>query len=116
VRFHGLKIGYKSGVTFLSSISNGGLIAKLTEVAKILGLVVVGSMCASMVKLVTPLVIKYAGAEVAVQSIFDSILTGILPLGLTFGIYKLLQKGFKTTTMLWGMIALGIIGSVLGIL
>ena len=116
VRYHGLKIGYTSGVNFLSNISEGGVVAKLTEVAKILGLIVVGSMAASMVSLSTPLVINIGGAKVVVQEIFDGILKGILPLGLTFGIYKLLQKGVKTTTALWGMIILGILGSVLHIL
>jgi mannose/fructose/sorbose-specific phosphotransferase system IID component len=116
VRYNGLKIGYTSGVSFLSNMSEGGVVAKLTGVAKILGLIVVGSMAASMVSLSTPAVIYVSGAKVVVQSIFDGILKGILPLGLTFGIYKLLQKGIKTTTILWGMIAFGVLGSVLGIL
>jgi PTS system mannose-specific IID component/fructoselysine and glucoselysine-specific PTS system IID component len=116
LRYHGLKIGYASGVSFLSNISEGGVIGKLTEVAKILGLIVVGSMAASMVKLATPAVINIGGAKIVVQQIFDGILKGILPLGLTFAIYKLLQKGIKTTTILWGMIVISILGSVLGIL
>lgn len=116
VRYNGLKIGYTKGVSFLSNISEGGVVSKLTEAAKILGLIVVGSMAASMVSLSIPLVINIGGAKVAIQGIFDSILKGILPLGLTFGIYKLLQKGVKTTTMLWGIILIGIGGSVLHIL
>lgn len=115
VRYHGLKIGYNSGVSFLSNISEDGFVAKLTEVAKILGLIVVGSMCASMVNLTSSLVLSIGGTEIIVQSIFDDILTRILPLGVTFGAYKLLQKGTKATTILWGMIALGIVGSVVGI-
>ena len=50
-----------------------------------------------------------------IQDIFNSILPNILPLGLTFVIYKLLQKGIKTTTVLWGIILFGIAGSVVGI-
>ena len=115
VRYQGLKLGYKSGVSFLENMSQGGVIALLTEVAKILGLVVVGSMCASMVALSTPLVISMDGADVVLQDIFNSILPNILPLGLTFVIYKLLQKGIKTTTVLWGIILFGIAGSVVGI-
>ena len=115
LRYQGLKLGYKSGVSFLENMSQGGVIALLTEVAKILGLVVVGSMCASMVALSTPLVISMDGADVVIQDIFNSILPNILPLGLTFVIYKLLQKGIKTTTVLWGIILFGIAGSVVGI-
>lgn len=115
VRYQGLKLGYKSGVSFLENMSQGGVIALLTQVAKILGLVVVGSMCASMVALSTPLVISMDGADVVIQDIFNSILPNILPLGLTFVIYKLLQKGIKTTAVLWGIILFGIAGSVVGI-
>ena len=115
IRYNGLKIGYNSGVNFLSGISEGGLIAALTETAKVLGLIVVGSMCASMVSFSIPLVLSIGEAEIAVQSIFDGIIVGFLPLGLTLLVYKLLQKGIKTTTILWGMILLGIIGSVLGV-
>lgn len=115
VRYQGLRIGYKSGVNFLAGLSQGGVIAALTEAAKILGLVVVGSMAASMVSLSTPLVFTISGAEIVVQDIFDAIITGFLPLCLTLGTYKLLQKGIKTTTILWGMIIVGIIGSVIGI-
>lgn len=116
VRYFGLKIGYRSGISFLGNMSEGGVIAALSEVAKVLGLVVVGSMCASMVSLASPLVLNIGGAEIVVQDIFDGIISGFLPLALTFGTYKLLQKGFKTTTILWGMIIVGIVGSVLGIL
>lgn len=116
VRYNGLRIGYRSGVSFLAGMSEGGVIAALTEVAKVLGLIVVGSMCASMVSLATPMVVSIAGAQIVLQDIFDGIITGFLPLCLTLAIYKLLQKGMKTTTILWGMIAVGIIGSVLGIL
>ena len=37
VRYQGLKLGYKSGVSFLENMSQGGVIALLTEVAKFSG-------------------------------------------------------------------------------
>lgn len=116
VRYQGLKIGYKSGVNFLSSVSEGGVLSTLTEAANVLGLVVVGSMIASMIKFETPLVLNIGQASVEVQSIFDGILPDILPLGLTFLIYSLLKKGVKSTTLLWGIILAGILGTVVGIL
>lgn len=115
VRYYGLQIGYKSGVGFLASMNEGGVIATLTECAKILGLVVVGSMAASMVSLSTPLILNIGGAEVVVQDIFNGIITGFLPLGLTFIIYALLNKGVKSTTLLWLIILVGILGSMIGV-
>ena len=73
-------------------------------------------MCASMVSLSIPVVLNLGGAEVVVQEIFDSIITGLLPLCLTFVLYYLIRKGVKTTTLLWGIIIVSILGSVLGIL
>ena len=116
VRYQGLKIGYKSGVNFLASITEGGVIARLTEAATILGLIVVGSMCASLVVVSTPAVMNIGGAKIVFKDLLDSILKGILPLCVTFLTYKLLKKGITATTILWGMIAVGILGSVCGIL
>lgn len=116
VRFYGLKVGYKSGVSFLSNIQEGGVIGAISEVAKVLGLIVVGSMTASMVKFEIPLVLTISGSEIVVQDIFNSIIAGFLPLCLTLITYKLLQKGMKTTTILWGMILLSILGCAVGVL
>ena len=87
VRYFGLKIGYKSG-----------------------------AMCASMVAITTPFVFKLNGTKIVLQDIFDGIIKGFLPLGFTFIIYALLEKGMKSTTLLWGILILGIVLSFFGIL
>ncbi len=115
VRYEGLKIGYKGGIGFLASISEGSIFATFTEAANVLGLIVVGSMIASMVNFKIPLVIAVGQAQVEIQSIFDGILPGILPLGLTFIIYLLLKKGARTTTLLWCIILFSILGAVVGV-
>lgn len=116
VRYYGLKMGYKSGVGFLASMNEGGVVAVLTEAAKVLGLLVVGSMCASMVSISTPFVFHLNGTKIVLQEIFDGIIKGFLPLGFTFIIYALLEKGMKSTTLLWGILVLGIVCSFFGIL
>ena len=116
VRYYGLKIGYKSGIDFIANAQESGMIGILTNCAKVMGLCVVGAMIASMVSFKIPFTIEITGAAVKVQSIFDQILPSILPLGLTFVIYALLKKGVKTTRVMYGIIALGIIGSLLGVL
>lgn len=116
VCYYGLKMGYKSGVGFLASMNEGGVVAVLTEAAKVLGLLVVGSMCASMVSISTPFVLHLNGTKIVLQEIFDGIIKGFLPLGFTFIIYALLEKGMKSTTLLWGILVLGIVCSFFGIL
>ena len=54
--------------------------------------------------------------KIVLQDIFDGIIKGFLPLGFTFIIYALLEKGMKSTTLLWGILILGIVLSFFGIL
>lgn len=115
-RWYGLKLSYKSGVGFIDSMQESGTISLLTECAKVLGLCVVGAMIASMVSFATPLVITIGDASVELQAIFDQILPCILPLSLTFVCFGLLKRGVKTTSIMFGIIALSIIGAFAGVL
>lgn len=116
IRYYGLKIGYKSGINFISNAQESGMIGILTNSAKIMGLCVVGAMIASMVSFSIPLSIEISGATVKIQNIFDQIIPSLLPLILTFIIYTLLKKGVKTTNVMYGIIIVGILGSLLGVM
>lgn len=116
LRTEGLKIGYKSGMNFIQKAYSDGSVEKLTAAAKILGTTVIGAMIASMVKVSTPLVLEFGGATTKIQEMFDSIMPCLLPLLLTFGVYKLVNKGYKTTTIMFVLIAIGIVGVLTGLL
>lgn len=116
IRWFGFKAGYKGGSEFLTKISADGTLQKLTEAAKVLGLVVIGAMIAAMVNVNVPAIINLNGAEVNIQETVDSILPKGLPLLLTFGCYGLLQKKISGTWIMFGLLLLGIIGVALGIL
>ena len=116
LRYYGLKVSYSGGMSFIQKAYQDGIFEKLTAAAKTMGVFVVGAMIASMVRLSTPLVVDFNGAEVVIQQMFDDILPAILPLGLTFLVYWLIKKGLKMTTVMLGMILLSILGVVIGIL
>lgn len=116
LRYHGLFIGYNSGVSFLQTAFESGTIEKMTSAAKVMGSVVVGSLIASMVRVSTPMILTLGETTLEVQTIFDGIMPKLLPLALTFAIYGLIRKGFKTTTLMLIILASGIIGVYLGIL
>jgi mannose/fructose/sorbose-specific phosphotransferase system IID component len=116
VRWFGFKIGYKGGSEFLAKISENGTLQKLTEAAKVLGLVVIGALIASMVVIKLPTAISINHAKINVQETLDSIMPKLLPLLVTFGCYSLLQKRVSGTWIMFGLIILGIIGVVLGVL
>ena len=116
LRIKGLEIGYSSGMQFIQTAYQQGTIEKLTAAAKIVGAAVVGAMISTMVRLSTPLVLQFGQSSLEAQSIFDTIMPKLLPLLLTFGIYALVKKGYKTTTIMIAMIICGIIGVYLGVL
>ena len=116
LRIKGLDIGYNHGMQFIQTAYQDGMIEKLTAAAKIIGAAVIGAMISSMVKLSTPLVLNFGDSELVIQSIFDGIMPKLLPILLTFGIYGLVKKGYKTTTIMIILILSGIIGVYFGIL
>ena len=116
LRYYCLKIGYASGTKFFTSISQSGLVDKITKVASVLGLLVVGSMIAQQVSIETPLMITVSGMETSLQSYFDQIMPCFLPL-CAFGImYWLLNKKVKSTTILLCLVVIGCVSAYFGIL
>lgn len=116
VRRYGFKIGYEGGSGFLTKISQDGTLDKLTEAARIMGLVVIGAMIASMVKVNIASIININGAEVVLQDMIDAICPKLLPLLLTFGCYGLLQKKVSGTAIMLGLLVVGILGVLVGLL
>ena len=116
VRRVGFNLGYEGGSGFLTKISKDGTLDRVTEAAKIMGLVVIGAMMASMVKVNIKTVLNFGGAEVNLQSVFDTISPKILPMLLTLGCYWLLQKKISGTKIMLGLLLLGILGVAVGLL
>ena len=115
VRRLGFKIGYEGGSKFLDRIQADGTLQKMTEAARIMGLVVIGAMIPSMVTIALTATASINGAEIIVQDIFDQICPQILPLGLVFACYALLKKRVSGTVILFGLLALGIVMTAFGL-
>lgn len=109
------KYGYKVGVSFLDNASDNHMMEKLSYGASILGMIVIGAMVASQVSLETTLTFNLSGAETALQSVFDQIFPGLLPLGATFLCVWLYKKNIKTIYIIIGIILLCILGCGIGI-
>ena len=117
VRYYGVQFGYKPGAGSIDTLVSGGLMNRATKAASVMGLTVIGGMIASMVSIKIALVANF-GADVTlnIQGIFDEICPCILPLGVTFLIYRLLKKGVKAWWIMIGIIVVGIVGKFFGIL
>lgn len=116
IRWYGLLFGYKFGTNLISSVSESGIIAKLSKGATIVGLTVIGAMSASMVRMKSTLGFTLGDVSFDLQTYLDKIFPLMLPLAYTLFMFYLLKKGKKSTTLLLVSIATGILGALLGIL
>lgn len=119
-KYFGLTYGFCKGKDIIQDVA-GGRIARLTEMASIVGLFVMGALVKLWTTINIPLVVSEYEVDgvmtvTTVQSILDSILPGILPLGLTLFVAYLLRKKVSALLLILIIFAVGIVGYALGIL
>lgn len=108
--------GYRTGTTLIDQASESGVISMLMEAAGVLGAMMVGVLIASNVSINIALAPVVNGAEINVQAILDSIMPGILSIGLWWGSYKALQKGLTPVKLIFIIMGGCIVLSLFGIL
>lgn len=90
ITWYGAKLGYTKGKEFIQQIAKSNLFDKVMYGCSVAGLMVIGGMTASLVNITTPL--QY-GDTLVVQNLLDGILPKMIPLALTFLMYKIVKKG-----------------------
>lgn len=109
-------VGFISGSSFITNMYQNGTLKILTKCAGILGLIMVGAMIASTVKFTTAISIPIPGGEaVALQSSLDTLFLGLVPLLLTFGCKKLLDKNVNINWIMVGIFVLSLMMAVVHI-
>ena len=110
LRFSLWYVGFISGSSFITNMYQNGTLKILTKCAGILGLIMVGAMTASTVKFTTAISIPIPGGEaVALQSSLDTLFLGLVPLLLTFGCKKLLDKNVNINWIMVGIFVLSLL-------
>lgn len=106
----------ESGTKLITTL--GEKINIFTDAISIMGLMVVGSLIPTVVKVYTPL--KFATGKVSLslqKGVFDKIMPGLLPVALAFLVYWLLgKKSWTPTRIIILIIAICLIGAATGIL
>ena len=121
MKWFGLKNGNQKGMDIVKDLS-GNVLQKLTEGATILGLFIMGVLVTKWTSINVPFVVSETmGADgklvtTTVQNILDDLVPGLLALGLTLLMMKLLKKKVSPITLIFALFAVGIIGYWLGIL
>lgn len=109
-------VGFISGSSFITNMYQNGTLKILTKCAGILGLIMVGAMTASTVKFTTAISIPIPGGEaVALQSSLDTLFLGLVPLLLTFGCKKMLDKNVNINWIMVGIFVLSLMMAVVHI-
>jgi PTS system mannose-specific IID component len=118
-RWYGFKVGYNQGTDIVQDVA-GNRLKKLTQMASVLGLFVMGSLVSKWTSIKMPLVLvsyKSAGkvVDTTMQGILDSLLPGLVALLMTFGCMWLLKHKVNAIWIIFGMFAIGILGYWAGI-
>ena len=108
--------GYKKGKASVVSILKSGLLDKVTNAFSIVGLMVVGTMAATRVTIKTPLIWHVGQSVIKVQSLFNQLAPGLIPLLITLLVWWLLRKKVNASIIVVGIFVIGILCSYLGIL
>lgn len=108
-------VGYKLGTTFIEQAYETGMISVMTKIASIIGLIMVGGMAAGQVSI--PIVLEFSlnGATQSVSDIFNSILPGLLELGFTLGLLKMIKNKVSITKIIILVFVICILGAAIGL-
>lgn len=117
VRFPLLKAGYTMGSTYLKQLFEKGLVRSVTNAANVMGLTMIGALTYSLITATTPLTFTLGGTNLAVQTILDNIMPGMLKLiALFVCVYLLKKKKVSIIRLVLYIILFGIVVSFLGIM
>lgn len=116
LKYFGLHWGYSKGMAL---IENGGVkvFDRLGTLANVLGIMVVGGLIPTTVKLKTALQFSFGeGDPLVLQTQLDKVMPCILPVILTFVCYKLIKKGNgkNTAQVIIGLILFALAFAAIG--
>lgn len=120
LKWYGLTYGFKKGLGIVQDLSSN-VLPKLTEGATILGLFIMGVLVTKWTKINVSLVAYTTGegkdkVVTTIQKILDDLVPGLLALGLTFLMMKLLKKKMSPILLIFILFVVGIVGYAFGIL
>jgi PTS system mannose-specific IID component len=117
-RIYGVKIGYYKGLDFIAKNNESNILARITSMANVVGLMVIGSLIATTVRVSSPLEIVAGENTIVFQDMIDSVMPNLLGFLVTFFVYKLLRKteGKHTAAIIICMLVATVIATYFGIL
>lgn len=110
------RISFKLGTNFFTTMEKNGTIQLITKACNIVGLMTIGAMATTMVKVNLKWELDLSGDVMNLQSVIDGIAPKILPIALTLIMFKYLKKGVKPMTLMLILLTVGIVFTFLGVM
>jgi PTS system mannose-specific IID component len=122
VRYWQFMWAYNQGTNLVTSLG-GGVIARVTEFATIVGLIVVGGFAPSIVKMAISYELKIPTTvqgqavtqTINIQQQLDAIMPLMLPVLITALAYWLLKRGWSPVAVLGILFVIGFVGGAIGL-
>ena len=110
--------GYNKGVDLIEQSKNSNIIQRISNLANVVGVMVLGSLIASTVKVATPLTINVGEQSIKVQEMFDKVMPNFLTLLFALATFFIVRKfqGKYTVSLILAVMVIGVIFSMFGIL
>ena len=110
------KLTYTKGRTAIKDVLSSKLMTNIIEGANILGMAMMGALTATMVNLSVAITANFNEAALSVQEKIDSIMPGILPIGVLFIYYYLIsRKRVSVAKLVFSTIILALICAAVGL-
>lgn len=118
IKYKGVILGYEKGLNFITSGEQGRAIEKIINISTAVGVIVLGALIGSFVRINVGTEIVVGETIVNIQQLLDNVMPNLLPLLFTVFLYKLHDKIPRKhlITMIFTILILGTVLASLGIL
>ncbi|MFQ8923480.1 MAG: PTS system mannose/fructose/sorbose family transporter subunit IID [Clostridium paraputrificum] len=119
LKYYGVTKGYSKGMEVLGGEDNGkGIFDRLANMANVLGVIVVGGLIATTVKVTLGVQIAAGENPLMLQEMLDKVMPNLLTLALTFLCYYLLKKsnGKNAVWVIFGVLIIAVLLSMAGVI
>lgn len=118
LKYKGVFWGYEKGTQLLSGNKGTSILQRISRMGNVVGIMVVGSLIVSTVKINVPIQYKVGKATFKIQSMMDGIMPSFIPLMVTLLVYYLLKKANakNSVRIILSIMVLGILLTIFGVL
>lgn len=91
-KYYGIHWGYEKGLAMINGSAGNNVLQRLSTIANVVGLTVIGALIASVVKIKILTEIAAGDNVIKLQAMFDQLMPGLFALVVTICVYRILKK------------------------